>query len=156
MMAAEAEMKAEDLLKEGEDSLERGESLKALACFEKSFKLRQDPRCKSYLGLMIALERGQIREGISLCEESVVEAPDSAVCHLNLGKVLLRAGRKFEAIEAVREGLRVCGGNEGASAAATSFLISLGTRRRPVIPFLSRNNLLNKYLGIILGWFGLR
>jgi tetratricopeptide (TPR) repeat protein len=156
MIAAEVEVRAGDLLQEGVDCLERGESLKALSCFEKSFRLRQDPRCKSYVGLMIALERGQIREGISLCEESVVEAPDAPVCHLNLGKVLLRAGRKLEAIEAVREGLRVCGEDQAASAAADAFLNSLGTRRKPPLPFLPRNNFINKSLGIFLGWLGLR
>jgi len=35
-------------------------------------------------------------------------------------------------------------------------LAAIGTRRPPVIPALSRDSLLNKYLGIILGRLGLR
>jgi len=35
-------------------------------------------------------------------------------------------------------------------------LAAIGTRRPPVISALSRDSLLNKYLGIILGRLGLR
>jgi hypothetical protein len=73
------------------------------------------------------------------------------VLYLNLGRVHLKAGRKRDAIETVRKGLGF-----GDSKEAVLFLNTLGTRRKPVLPFLPRRNFLNKYLGLLFSRLGLR
>jgi tetratricopeptide (TPR) repeat protein len=150
-MSVDTEARAEELLNKGIALLKNGETLNALSCFEKSFGLRGDPKCQSYLGAMIAVERGQIKEAVSLCEDAIAKNPEDPVGYLNLGRVYLKAGRKQEAIETVRKGLGF-----GKSEEAVSFLNSLGTRKRPIIPFLSRGNFLNKYMGLVLYRLGLR
>ncbi|GAB4389261.1 MAG: tetratricopeptide repeat protein [Thermodesulfovibrionales bacterium] len=144
------------LFQKGLESLAAGETLAALAYFEKSFKEDPSPECKSFLALMIASERGQVKEAVELCEQAVAEAPEAVRCHLNLGRVLVKAGRKAEAIEAVRRGLGLAGAGAPHAAEGEAFLNSLGTRRKPVLPFLPRRSFINKYLGIALSRLGLR
>lgn len=142
---------ADELFKKGVEYLRGDEPLKALSAFEKSFSLKETVQCQSYLGLCIATERGNIKEGLTLCEEALVMEPENPVLYLNLGKTLFKAGRKREAIETVRKGI-----NFGENEDAFSWLQSLGIRKKPVVPFLERKNFLNKYLGLLLKRLGLR
>jgi|Deesub1362A_J573_1020465.scaffolds.fasta_scaffold00087_13 tetratricopeptide (TPR) repeat protein len=150
-MTNDTGIKAEELFNKGIELLGKGESLSALSCFEKSFEIKKTVQCQSYLGMLIALERGKVKEAIALCEDAVLKEPDNTVFYLNLGKVLLKAGRKKEAIETVRKGLSF-GENEEASL----WLSGLGIRKKPVFSFLPRKNFLNKYAGLILKKLGLR
>jgi len=75
----------------------------------------------------------------------------SANHKLYLGKVYLVAGNTYEALQTFRQGMIL-----GGSPELERMLDAIGTRKSPVVSFLSRDNLLNKYLGIILGRFGLR
>jgi tetratricopeptide (TPR) repeat protein len=145
--------KAEGLYKQGREALIEGRRLEALACFEKANQV--DPghtECLSYLGLLIAYERGKVSYALELCENAVRKDPKSVECHLNLGKVYLRAGLKIKAIEAFRKGLKI----DNTNPEIIAELQAIGTRKKPVIPWLSRGNFLNKYLGIILHRLGFR
>lgn len=142
---------ADELFKKGVEHLHREEHLQALSTFEKSFKLKETVLCQSYLGLCVATERGNIKEGLTLCEEAVAMEPEDPVLYLNLGKVLFKAGRKHEGIETVRKGLGF-----GESKDSVLWLQSLGIRKNPVFPFLNRKNFLNKYLGLLLSRLGFR
>lgn len=142
---------AEELLNMGIALLGRGERLKALSCFEKSYRERRTPVCQSYLGLCIALERGKISEGLALCEEALRMESGRPDIYLNMGKVLLKSGRKNEAIDTVRRGLRL-----GHDEDVVVWLESLGIRRKPVFPILPRRHFLNKYAGLLLSRLGLR
>lgn len=67
------------------------------------------------------------------------------VCHyLNLGRVLLLAGRRSAAIDVFREGLHL-----GRDERIVKELEGLGTRRSPVVESLHRGHPLNKWLGMI-------
>lgn len=121
--------------------------------FEKAFSIKaEDPRFQSYLGLCIAYERGKIKDAISLCERALQVESQNVENYLNLGKVYLRAGLKIKAIETFRKGLKIDSKNPDIIAE----LQLLGLRKKPVIPYLPRNNFLNKYLGIILNRLGFR
>lgn len=121
--------------------------------FEKAFSIKaEDPRFQSYLGLCIAYERGKIKDAISLCERALQVESQNVENYLNLGKVYLRAGLKTKAIETFRKGLKIDSQNPDIIAE----LQLLGLRKKPVIPYLPRNNFLNKYLGIILNRLGFR
>jgi tetratricopeptide (TPR) repeat protein len=144
-------MTAEGLLREGIEQLKSGNSLKALSLFGRSFRLKDTPVCRSYLGLCIALERGMLREAIAMCEAALSLEPGNGILYLNLGKVYFKAGMRKEAIDTVRKGMSL-----GPSEEAIEWLNVLGIRRKPVFPFLSRKNPLNKYVGLLLSRLGLR
>ena len=141
---------AEEFLEKGIGHLRDKESVKALPCFERSYALNKTAECQSYMGLCMAMERGELKKGIAFCEDAVSSEPESLVLYLNLGKVLLRDGRKKEAIEAVRKGLAFEENDE-----AVEWLKGLGVRRRPILSFLPRGHLLNKHIGFLLSRIGI-
>jgi tetratricopeptide (TPR) repeat protein len=141
----------DELFEKGIQFLRESNSLGALACFEKAFLQEKTPRIRSYLGYCIAAQRGQIAEALKLCRAAIEAEPGSPEHYLNLGRVYLRAKRKDEAIAALRKGL-----SAGDHSEIRVLLEDLGTRRRPLFPFLPRRHFLNKYTGLILRFLRLR
>jgi tetratricopeptide (TPR) repeat protein len=141
----------EALFKKGIESLSRNEWTSALACFEKAVGLTDNPVYKSHLALCIARERGQVHKGVALCREAIKSDPDNSLHYLNLGRIYLLQGRIESAIAAFREGLKKDDNEQIAEE-----LRRAGTRRPPPLKFLSRENPVNKYLGILLARLGLR
>lgn len=138
---------AEEFYNKGIEAFKDGKTLEALALCEKAFNIDpENPKYQSFLGLCIACERGKIKEAISLCEKALQVEPQKIESYLNLGRVYLRASLKLRAIEIFRKGLKVDNKNPEIIAE----LQALGLRKKPVLPHLSRDNFLNKYLGIIL------
>ena len=125
--------------------------LAALACLERALKIWDDPGWYSCLGFCVAKERGHITQALELCHKAIEHEPENPIHHLYLGKVHLVAGHKIEAIQALREGM-----NKGTVPDIERLLVAIGTRKPPVIPFLSRDNLINKCLGMVLSRLGLR
>ena len=68
-----------------------------------------------------------------------------------LGKLHQIAGNQYEALQALRQGMALGGLPEIEKA-----LAAIGTRKPPVISAISRDSLLNKYLGIIMARLGMR
>lgn len=143
--------KAEALFAKGLAELRLGHTLTALASFERALQLENNPDYYSYLAYCIALERGQIRKAVSLCEEAIQKNPQNAVHYLNLGRIYLHAQNKEYAVVIFREGLK-----HERNEEIIAELNSLHTRKPPLIPFLPRDNPLNKYLGIIFRMLRLR
>lgn len=143
--------KANELFQKGLEALANGDMIRALSGFEKALELEDNPAFYSYFALCIAKERGQVKKAISLCEEALRKDTENTAHYLNLGKVLLHAGNRDDAIMVFRGGLKY-----GIDTLITDELNKLGTRKPPVIPFLNRDNPINKYLGIILKRLGLR
>jgi len=139
------------LFKKGLESLARNEWTAALACFEKAAGLLNIPIHNSFLALCIARERGQTNKALALCRETLEAEPDNSILYLNMGKIYLMQGKTEEAIEILRKGL-----TQGTNEQIIAELGRIGTRRPPPLSFLSRDNPLNKYLGIILSRLGLR
>jgi len=133
------------------DALGGGETASALAFLERALKLDDNPSWYSYLGYCVAKERGQVKKGADLCQESLKLEPANPAHHLNLAKVQLVAGQKVAALKTLRDGMAVGGHPE-----ILNLLNRLGTRKRSVLPFLSRDNPLNKYLGLVLSKLHLR
>src|SRR5688572_24711446 len=128
-------MSAEQDLERGQQLLAAGDRFAALQTFQRAFKAApEEPRVRSYYGLLHALERGMIQEGLALCADAAARAPELADLHWNLGQVLLKAGRKKEALDAFTLGLERDPNHVGL---ATS-LRELGVRRRPIFPALPR------------------
>jgi len=143
---------ARDAFEKGLELFGTGQLLAALGQFERCFS--QDSSnavCESYIALLIASERGQLQKGLAICEEAVRKSPDEPVLYLNLGRLYVRAGRRGEAIEALRKCLGMRNMPE-----AIAILDSLGTRKPPVFRFLPRDHFLNKYTGMFLKKAGFR
>jgi tetratricopeptide (TPR) repeat protein len=131
--------------------LDQNNVLAALACLERALGIWDDPVWHSRLGFCIAKQRGQITRAFELCRGAIEHDPDNPLHYLYLGKVYLIAGNASEALQSLRQGMIL-----GGSRELEQLLDAIGTRKTPVLPFLSRDNLLNKYLGIVLARFGLR
>ncbi|HET6516123.1 MAG TPA: tetratricopeptide repeat protein [Thermodesulfovibrionales bacterium] len=146
------EMKeAEKLFRKGLDALAQGDTVSALAAFEKTTRIDDNPVYASYLAFCVAKERGQFQLAVTICEKSIAREPKNAVHYLNLGKIYLLGNKKADAIRTFRDGLQY-----GENQEIIDELARHGTRKPPVFPFLSRGNFLNKYTGIILKKLGLR
>jgi len=135
----------------GRAALAKGDTLSALAFFEKALEAGENPSARSYLAFCMAKERGLLTKGISWCEESLRKEPENAVHYLNLGRIYLLMKKREEAIRNYREGLRY-----GSNEEIADELHRLGIRSSPVLSFFKRNNPLNKYLGILLKMLRLR
>lgn len=136
---------------QAQQELDRNNVLAALASLERALSIWDDPLWHSRLGYCIAKERGQLTRSFELCRSAIEHDPDNPLHYLYLGKVYLVAGNTYEALQAFRHGMTL-----GDKSELEEALNSCGTRKDPVISFLSRKNLLNKYLGIIFGRLGLR
>ncbi|MEW6109130.1 MAG: tetratricopeptide repeat protein [Nitrospirota bacterium] len=144
-------MTADELFDKGLDNLKSGNRLGALACFEKAYSLEKIPKIQSYLAFCMATERGQITDAIRLCEDAIAREPDNPLHYLNLGKVYIKAERKSDALIIFRKGLSL-----GEDLELKTLLENIGTRNKPIFPFLPRGNFFNKYLGLLLSRLRLR
>lgn len=143
--------KAQQEYQRGLQELEAGNVLSALARVEAALKLWDNPDWHPCLGFCIAKERGHVTRGLELCQTAIARQPDCPEHYYYLARVLLVVNRKPEAIQALRQGL-----GHGDSASIKQLLGELGTRRPPFIPWLHRDNPINKYLGLFLNRIGLR
>lgn len=142
---------AENLFKKGVEAINNGDMVSALSFFERIASIDDTPVNRSYLAFCIARERGQFKKAISMCEEAMKEEPENSVHYLNFGRVYMLSGQRNDAMQIFREGL-----HHEENKDIVAELIKLGMRKSPVIPFFGRENLLNKYLGIVFTRLGLR
>lgn len=97
----------------------------------------------SYLGYGIAKFEGRAKEGLALCKHAIKVQFYESENYLNLSRVYLLRNRRSRAVQALQQALKLSPRHPEAVKLAKQ----IGFRRRPVIPFLSRDNPLNVYLG---------
>jgi len=143
---------AEESFRKGLEALEREPGKKALALFEAAIELdrrlgaaRPQARYLSYYGLCLALGAHRVVEGLRFCREAKDLEFFNPDLYCNLGRVLLAAGRRRDAYEALCQGYRL----EPAHPGIRRELGAMGKRRRPVLPFLDRGNAVNRILARI-------
>lgn len=124
-------------------------TLDALFFLEKVISETGRHDVKSAYAMCAALERGKVKDGIDICIQAIEEDPENVFHFLNLGKIYLKDGKKAVAIDIFRKGLRFGTDSEGAKE-ITFILNELGIRKRPLLPFLKRDNFFNKYVGLVL------
>lgn len=130
-------------------------TLDALFYLDKVIDLTDAPEVLSSYALCTALERGKVKDGIDMCIKAIDRDPENPFHYLNLGKIYLKDNKKILAIDVFRKGMKHDPANE-FSLQIVEMLNILGIRRRPVVPFMDRDNIINKYLGLILSRLGLR
>lgn len=138
------EPEPEELYRLGSEALNAKQYGAAHRYLQAALELERSPEHLSLYALALAHEKGEIQTGIRLCQEAIKEEPKNPEHFLRLGTVYLIAGRRKEAIRTFHLGLRV-----GKHPMITKWLQVLGQRAQPVLPFLSRTNPINKYLGLM-------
>lgn len=103
----------------------------------------REPRAMSWYGVTLVLVERNITLGISLCDEALRPAPNDPELLLNSARVHLALNQRQRAARAITRGLVAWPDDPSLLAARDA----LGTRRTPVVPFLSRDNPLNRILG---------
>ncbi|MDA8100831.1 MAG: hypothetical protein M0042_14535 [Nitrospiraceae bacterium] len=113
------------------------------------------PVLLSYYGWLHAVVEKKTRSGIIFCRRALsgfqTTDPHTAgtiypILYLNLGRTLLLAGRKKEAIESFTDGLTF----DRRNRELKHEMNTLGVRKKPLLAFLSRSHPLNKVLGKVL------
>ncbi|MBI5198053.1 MAG: hypothetical protein HZA19_05525 [Nitrospirae bacterium] len=103
------------------------------------------PHYLSYLGLAMALAENRFRNGALFCERAIRKEFFNPAFYLNLGKVYFAGGYKLKAIDAFYNGLKI----DGENIEIRAELQKIGVRHKPVISFLPRTHVVNKYLGLL-------
>jgi len=143
----DAQCSAEEHFRLGEAHLAVGRHAEALDQFRNAHRL--DPasaRYRSFYGLCIGIEESRFDRALELCRAAAKEEFFNPVLYHNLARVHLVFGFKAEAIRYLRRGLMI----DPASAPIRDALALLGVRRRPVLGFLRRRHLLNRFFGRLL------
>jgi tetratricopeptide (TPR) repeat protein len=129
---------------EGVKLLQNEYPQKALACLTRAFECdKQNPFYLSFLGLSIALAERKWDRAIELCEMAIDKKRREIQFHLNLADVYAAAGRREHALFTIDKALESLGEDKRLRNARSR----IAKRRSPVVPFLTRNNILNRELG---------
>jgi DNA-binding response OmpR family regulator len=134
---------ARELYIEGISWWEKRDAEKALRCFNRAHELNPgDPHITSYLGLLL-VHSGDRDEGFRLCRRALKSKAFDEELLFNLGQAYLFSSKRNKARLTFLRGARVCENKRRF----LDQLAKIGIRRSPVISFLSRDNLLNRWLG---------
>ncbi len=97
----------------------------------------------SYYGLSL-IHCGDV-SGLNFCRHSAGAERINATVYLNLTRAELKLSHRRRACEAVRAGLAI----EPRNNELLKVRKNMGVRRSPCVTFLKRENLFNKWLGIV-------
>jgi tetratricopeptide (TPR) repeat protein len=139
-----ASFSAEEHFRRGCTELEAERFAAALDSFRAAHRL--DPSCarfRSYLGLCMGLAERRFDKALEMCRAAAKEEFYNPVLYHNLARVHLTFGFKAEAIRYLRRGLMI----DPKCEPIGRELRRLGVRQRPVLAFLRRQNLFNRWFG---------
>jgi tetratricopeptide (TPR) repeat protein len=138
------EIDALNEFKEGVELLKGGYSENALPHLRRSVEIdSSNPYFLSFLGLAIARSERRWTEAVKLCEGALQLKRKELQLHLNLAEVYAGAGRRDSAIYTLDRALE----NFGPNGRLIKARCRVEKRRQPLLPFLERENPLNKSLG---------
>ena len=139
-----ASFSAEEHFRRGSGELEAERYGTALESFRAAHRL--DPtsaRYRSYLGLCMGLAERRFDKALEMCRAAAKEEFYNPSLYHNLARVHLTFGFKAEAIRYLRRGLMIDPDCEPIGHE----LRRLGVRQRPILTFLRRRSLLNRWIG---------
>lgn len=116
-----------------------------LAAYEDDSSLDVPPELLSYFGLALALGERRTKEAVTYCTTAIKKEFYRSEFYINLARVYLTANRRSSAVDVLYKGLKVDNQDPGI----LEELRKLGIRRKPILGFLTRGHVLNKYLGIM-------
>lgn len=128
----------------GHAKLREGDLQAALECLQKAHEVDPDhARVRSYLGLCLALCERRFDRAVELCASATKQEFFNPELYLNLARVHLAFGFKNEGHRYLLRGQMIDPANEEIRTA----LDNLGDRTLPVLSFLPRRHILNRWLG---------
>ncbi|MBI5642195.1 MAG: hypothetical protein HY954_01825 [Deltaproteobacteria bacterium] len=139
-------METNDVIEKGMGFARAGDYAEALRVFDEDLCFTQHPTAMSYYALSLANVEGNYDKAISLCLMAAEKEFYNPEIYLNLGRIFLLNGQKSVAVRAFRKGLKF----DNSNHSLLHEMRNLGVRRRPVLTFLPRQNVVNKYLGMII------
>jgi Flp pilus assembly protein TadD len=129
---------------EGRRAFQARELEVAHAAFARAYRRDgRDPRFMSWHGVMLVLVERNSNLGVQLCDQALRAGGPEPELLLNLARVHLALGQRERVAQVVARGLERWPDDPGLLAAHGA----LGSRRRPVLPFLSREHPWNRALG---------
>jgi tetratricopeptide (TPR) repeat protein len=150
------EIKPGDYLRAVKAHLRKGAQKDAFGLLQQAaLQYPEDPFILSYYGCLQALVDRKYRAGVDNCKKALSllnkgssfgEEMFYPVFYLNLGRAYVAAGKKNDALDAFRKGLKYDNGNSDI----LKEMRGLGVRKQALVPFLDRSNPINKYIGMIL------
>ena len=135
----------ETLIEKGITAINQGKSDIALAYFNRAATIAKTPTVCSYLAYCLASAKGRVNTAGKICQDAIQRDPRNSTHYLNLGRILLLAGDKQQAIKVFRHGLKLSKDRQ-----IITELRSLGLRQDAIIKSLNRRHPLNKYSGLLL------
>jgi len=147
-----SEYNTEKYFKDGQKLLRNKNIREAMIAFKYALELNPTmPRYMSYYGLSWAMGSNSPKEALYLCQQAVKKTLVQPDLFCNLGKVYLLRGDRRKAYAAFQRGLALDKGNKPILLE----LKTMGNRKKPILPFLPRDNALNILTGKILTKLGL-
>jgi hypothetical protein len=139
-----AEGSAQASFEAGMAAFHRSDAAGAHAAFERAHRREpRDPRYMSWYGLTLVVVERNSNLGVLLCDQALRAGGGDPDLLLNQARVHLALNQRERTVRAIQRGLELWPAHPGLQRARDC----LGWRRRPVLPFLSRNALLNRWLG---------
>ncbi len=118
----------------------------ALVHFRKAADLeKNNPYYMSFVGVSLARAERKWTPALKLCEMALGMKRNDAQLYLNLAEVYMSAGRREESLMTLDRAMASVGRDPRIQRARRK----LGSRRAPVLPFLDRQSILNRQLGIL-------
>ena len=135
-----------ETLAEGVRLFEAGDREGAHQAFGRAYRQApSDPRVQSWYGLTLVLVERNSNLGVVLVDRAVRFGRDDPEQIINQARVAMALGQRARAVRALDRGLVTHPGDTRIADARAA----LGTRQRPVVPFLSRSNWFNRMFGRI-------
>ncbi len=132
-------------LKDGIKLVNQGHIEEARGVFQGYLDAQPDSALAlSFLGMIRGTQDGDHLEGLEQCQEALRKDGDEPLCYLNLAKVHLAMGDRFQCVRAIQRGLRQKSPHRDQ---LMGFYRTIGIRRKPPLGFLPRNSFLNEVLG---------
>jgi tetratricopeptide (TPR) repeat protein len=132
--------------KQGVRMLRDARPNEAFAHFRNAADLeKNNPYYISFIGVSLARAQRKWEPALKLCESALSMKRNEAQLYLNLAEVYTSAGRREEALITLDRALA----SLGPHARIQQARLKLGRRRSPALPFLDRQNFLNRYLGVL-------
>jgi Flp pilus assembly protein TadD len=139
-------IESQALYNQAMEYMNRNRYKRAIELLKEALHIAPDnPYYLSYLGLCVGYVGDDFDTAVTLCKRALVLSPGDAAIHVNLGKVYKLKGDLTSAYSTFLSAWRR---NKGHPAPAAE-LSRLGIRRPPVLSFLDRSHILNKYLGVM-------
>jgi Flp pilus assembly protein TadD len=130
--------------KQGLKALKNGYSERALGHMRTAFESdKNNPFYLSFLGLSIARAEREWDQAAELCEIAVQLRRSECQFHMNLAEVYALAGRREKALDTLDAALELFSDDQRLKRARSK----VEKRRSPVLPFLTRDNFLNRTFG---------